>query len=315
MSAIVYLPISLEPEGIIKFCREFSVEFSKNDKEKSMAEGLNNQKVVVLSSITSDIGIALARRFAHTGWTIVGSYRSEKLLGELTPLTKHLYYCDLSDKQSIEKFTETCKTLNIEWDLFISCTGTQKPIGLFFNCDFDRWSDSLHINAIEQLRVLHGIYALRKKGKIVNAMFFAGPGTNNAVSNYTAYAISKIILIKMCEFIDFETPDLNIFIAGPGWTKTKMHYETINESRENVGENYDKTVDFMQNAVGTSMDDIFDCIVWLCEQGKEIASGRNFSVVYDAWKGEHNKKLIEALKSDRNMYKLRRCKNDFMAGS
>ena len=268
-----------------------------------------NKRVIFIISITSDIGTALAERYAKKGYKIIGTYRSTNNLDKLKKIpNSHLFYCDLSNKTSVRNFIEEYKKLGVEWDTFISCPGTQKPIGNFFNCDFDKWSNSIHINAIEQLRVLHELYLLRNKNKISNVVFFAGGGTNNAFPNYSAYTVSKIMLIKMCELIDSETKSLNTFIIGPGMTKTKMHYETLNEGKEKAGEaNYNKTAEFMKNEDGTSMEDIFRCIEWLCEQGKEVAGGRNFSVVYDKW---GNEKLTEILKSNFNLYKLRRAGND-----
>jgi hypothetical protein len=63
----------------------------------------------------------------------------------------------------------------------------------------------------------------------------------------------------------------------------------------------------MSNDEGTSMNNIFDCIEWLCQKGKKVAGGRNFSVVHDKW---GNEKLADILESDNNMYKLRRAGND-----
>lgn len=272
------------------------------------------QKTAILISISSDIGTELAERYSKQGYKIIGTYRSTINLNRLKQIPNcYLFFCDINDKKSVDKFIEDYAKLNLDWDLFISCAGTQKPIRRFLDCDFEQWSNSVHINALDQLRIFHNLYSFRNKEKISDVVFFAGPGTNNALSNYTAYALSKIVLIKMCEFIDFETKDTNIFIVGPGWTKTKMHYETLNESREIIGENYNKTEEFMKsNEEGTSMDDIFNCINWLCNKGKEIAGGRNFSVVHDKWKGEQSEELAQALKSDSNMYKLRRFKNDYI---
>lgn len=280
-----------------------------DDKEK--AKQNVDRKVVVLISITSDIGTALAERFVKEGWKVIGTYRSTKSLGEISRITKHLYYCDLINKDSIYEFIDKFRELNLEWDLFISCAGTQKPIRGFFECDFNQWNDSVHVNAIEQLRVLHGLYPYRNKRKISDVVFFAGGGTNNAVLNYSAYTISKIMLIKMCELIDFENENVNIFIIGPGWTKTKMHYETINTQKERVGKNYERTIEFMKKGKGTSMCNIFNCINSLRLLGKKAVSGRNFSVVNDKWQPEVNKKFLEELKSDYDMYKLRRYKNNF----
>jgi len=177
--------------------------------------------------------------------------------------------------------------------------------------NFDEWSDSVHINAIEQLGVLHQLYPYRNQNQIANVVFFAGGGVNDAVINFSAYTISKIMLIKMCEFLDAENEDLNIFIVGPGWTKTKTHY-LILENADRTDPKYHETLDFIKNEEGTSMDDIYGCIKWLSEQGKEVTSGRNFSLVNDKWKGNLSARLSSELKCDINMYKLRRCKNDFL---
>ena len=50
----------------------------------------------------------------------------------------------------------------------------------------------------------------------------AGGGTNNPFTNYSAYCVSKIALIKMCELIDDEYKNLNVFIIGPGLLKPKL---------------------------------------------------------------------------------------------
>lgn len=272
-----------------------------------METSTDKKRNIFLLSMTSDIGTALAERYFAEGHGVVGTYRSGKKLDKFKKISEYLFHCDIGDKESVNNFIREYKKLNLKWDTFISCVGTQKPIGKFLEGDFDEWSDSIHTNSIEQLRVLHELYPLRDKSQISNAVFFAGGGTNNAFPNYSAYTASKIILIKMCELIDSETEDLNIFIPGPGLTKTKMHYETLNENKEKIGSNYDKIEEFMKKGGGTLMDDIYECIEWLCKQGKEIAGGRNFSVVHDKW---GNKNLAKILKSNSDVYKLRRYGNE-----
>ncbi len=115
----------------------------------------------------------------------------------------------------------------------------------------------------------------------------------------------------MCEFLDSENDDLNMFIVGPGWTKTKTHLITLKHVDKN-DKKYYETLEFMERGIGTSMDDIYGCIRWLCTKGKKVAGGRNFSVVHDKWKGELNSTLTTELESDQDMYKLRRHKNEFL---
>lgn len=259
-------------------------------------------KVVFISSITSDIGLHCARRYAADGWEVYGTYRATKLLPDLAFVPEdRLYFADLSDPRSVEGAAERFMSANKSWTTFMSCAAQPAPLTPFFGTEFDDWSLSVHVNAIEQLRALRAIADRMAPGG-ANAVFYAGPATNNAVSNFSALALSKIMLIKMCELLDAENPDLNAFIVGPGWTRTKTHYDIINDPGVSK-DKYEETVRFLETEKGTSLDDIYDCIKWLCEKGRGVAGGRNFSVVHDCWGDED---LAEQLKQDPNMYKLRR---------
>jgi NAD(P)-dependent dehydrogenase (short-subunit alcohol dehydrogenase family) len=264
---------------------------------------------VLISAISSDIGSALAERYLKRGDHVIGTYRSPKAVHKFLGLPNcHLFYCDINNKEGITRFVKGLKKLDLKWDIFISCVGILKPIGRFFDCDFDEWSNSISINAIEQLRFLHEIYQCRQHGKIVDVVFFAGGGTNSPMVNYSAYCVSKIMLIKMCEILDAECESLNIFILGPGWVRTKIHNETL-DNPQSSGENYRRTVQFLESGkAGTSYSDIYNCINWGISQGKKIASGRNFSVVYDSWR-QGGRQLVEQLERDADKFKLRRFRN------
>ena len=272
------------------------MEFSKDSKD-----------VTVLASITSGIGTALAEKYSKKGDIIIGTYRNKDSLDKLEKIPNcHLFYCDINDKKSMNNFIEKYREMNLKWDNFISCVGDPRPLKSFCGGDFDSWNESVHTNVIEQLRMTHGLYPLRNKDKVSNIVYFAGGGSNNAVINLSAYAASRIMLTKMCELLDAENKDINPFIIGPGITKTKFH-DPILKNLDRNDQRYIDTKKFMENNEGTSMEDIFNCIDWLCQQGKDVAGGRNFSVVHDKW---GNEKLADLLKSDKNMYKLRRSGGD-----
>ena len=266
------------------------------------------KKTVFISSITSDIGLALARRYSADGYIVAGTYRSRKLLPELAGLPGcHLFSCDLSKKGTILSSIRRFASLGLKWETFISCASWPPPLTGFFGGDFDEWSASVHVNAIEQLRVLHAIYPFRDRKTAANVVFFAGPGTNNAVKNFSALTLSKLMLIKACELLDAENGDLNAFIVGPGWTRTKTH--DIILSDPNVSpEKYRETMAFLKTQEGTSMEDIYRCVRRLSLSGRKVSGGRNFSIVHDAWRSDE---LFEELAKDPDMYKLRRYRNEW----
>lgn len=263
---------------------------------------------VFILGLSSDIGREMALRFADKGWRVVGTYRRQQSIGSLAEAEEVTTIpCDADDPDGVTAAVAEYESLGTPWDLFLSSIGTMEPIGPFFDLDFDVWEKSVTVNSTAQLRALHGLYPLRKKGGVAHAMFFAGMGSNDVTANYSAYIAAKIMLVKMCEQLDEEADDLNVSIIGPGFLPTKMIQETI-RAGDMAGANYQKTLDFLETS-GTSFDDVFAHINWCMEQGREVAGGRNFSTVHDPWRKDDGT-LAERLRGDPDMFRLRRYAGD-----
>jgi len=140
-------------------------------------------------------------------------------------------------------------------------------------------------------------------------LLFAGHGSNDAPANYSAYIVSKIALIKMCELMDAEIPDARFVIIGPGPVLTKIHEPTY-AAGERGGPNYHRTMNRVAQNHWVSMDEVLDCCDWAVDSPRKVISGRNISLVFDVWGTEElDTKLID----EPNMYKLRRSGNDWLA--
>lgn len=268
-------------------------------------------RTVFILSISSDIGLFLGQQYLADGYQVIGTYRHDKGLSDLKK-NKHcdLIQCDISKPKDVVQLASYFKKRKLTWDVFISCVGHPLPVVAFFHSDFQEWSDSVYINSIGQLHALHALYPYRHK-KSADVVLFAGGGMNGAVKDFSAYTISKIMLAKMCEFLDVENKDINIFIVGPGWTKTKIHQTILGDSRSSK-QKVQETKDFLKEKQGTLLSEIFECINWLRKQEKGVVSGRNFSIVYDPWRKDKRERLVKALKQDPHMYKLRRQGNAFL---
>lgn len=247
----------------------------------------------------------MARRWIKNGWNVFGTYRTKSnSVEELSRIGVELVHCDLSDNSSVKTACTKLKDLCTSWDNLILAPGTQEPVGPIVNCNFDEWVDSIQVNFTNQLRIVYELLPKRNKENNLGpcVLFFAGGGTNNATVNYSAYTISKIALIKMCELLDAEIPDVRFTIVGPGWVRTKIHQATL-VAGERAGDNYEKTKYKLNNGELTPMKDVLDCCDWLISSPREVISGRNFSTVFDKW---GTKELSEELMRDYDMYKLRR---------
>jgi NAD(P)-dependent dehydrogenase (short-subunit alcohol dehydrogenase family) len=194
------------------------------------------------------------------------------------------------------------------WETLVVCPGSTDPVGAFDQCDFDEWESSVRVNFTAQMQVIHELLPFRSLSATPGAgvILFAGGGTNNAPCNYSAYIISKIALIKMCELLDAELPNTRFTILGPGWVKTKIHHSSL-RAPARAGANYQRIIDRFNSNNWTPMEAVLDCCDWIVSQPRQTVGGRNFSLVNDPW---GTPELEMALLQDQNLYKLRRHGND-----
>ncbi len=268
---------------------------------------MKNKNAIIIS-VSSDIGAALAKDWRSKGWNVSGTYRTPSpLVDKLTTQHGvHCYPCDLTNVQSVVNTCDAIIENYSSWDVMILAPGNLEPIGNFDTVDFDHWEESMQVNLLQQLRIVHRLLpkrAFSSDDLDPVVLFFAGGGTNNAVTHYSSYTLSKIALIKMCELLDAEIPDVRFVIVGPGCVKTKIHEPTLRLGSKASGDNYQRTLDRLHNNECTPMNDVIDCCNWLITTPCKEVGGRNFSVVSDAW---GSNELEKKLNIDHDLYKLRR---------
>lgn len=272
--------------------------------------GKEERSAIIISAL-SDIGSAMSRRWASRGWKVFGTYRTRtSVVDALNNQGFELVHCNLLDVASVREACSRLRALCPQWDVLVMCPGTQDPVGAFIDCDFDEWERSVRANFTSQMRIIHELLPSRRVNSSIEpcVLLFAGGGTNNATVNYSAYTISKIALIKMCELLDAEINDTRFIIVGPGWVKTKIHEATLRAGAR-AGANYDRTVKKLAGDECTPMEKVLECCDWLLNMPRRLVSGRNFSTVFDKWGTEElEKKLAE----NPDMYKLRRYGNDWL---
>lgn len=259
-------------------------------------------KKVILISANSDIGTSLTKHFLEQNAKILGTYRKKKYVKDILKIKKlKLLPLDLSSKNSINKFCKQVRKSFNDWETIIFCNGDLNPIGKFTKVNFKKWEKSIHVNCLSVTNIISQITKNNKKRR--NLIFFAGGGTNNAVSDYSAYTLSKIFLIKFTELIAFEEKKIRTCILGPGWLNTRIHEPTLNFREKLKNKSMAKKVAKRDDR--KKMLKINKCIDWILNN-IDILSGRNISLDHDNW---GNKKLLDKLKKNNHVYKLRRFGN------
>ena len=260
----------------------------------------------VVVSASSDIGFELCRDWTRSGFRVLGTFRDPKSGGRLAEFGVETQHCDLSDGDS-RKLAIGSISACVEsqgWDVLILAAGTQLPVGKFQENDFGQWRESIEVNFTSQVEFVHGLLPTANKGASV--IFFAGGGTNGPVDRYSAYTISKIASIKLCELLASEEPDYKFSILGPGWVGTKIHQETLSAGVL-AGDNFDRTIAKLSSTSLVPIQLVVQRVNWLIESPAEVVSGRNFSLVFDPFDSEV---FSRTLSHNPELLKLRRMGND-----
>lgn len=247
-------------------------------------------KKIILLSISSDIGFEVAKDLLKKKFDIVGTYNTySNKVEALKKSGVKLFKLDVSRKSNIDQVAKKInRYTRKDWAYFISFAGQLNPINKIVNVDSNVWEKSIYINSLGQLRFLNKILKKNKKRKI---LFFAGSGTNGPKDNYSAYTLSKILLIKYVELLNSEEKLISSSILGPGFLETKIHNKKKIKSKKNNSIKINKIINF---------------IYWFFSQPKRIVGGRNFSLINDKWE---NKRIIKILRKNKDIYKLRRYGN------
>jgi NAD(P)-dependent dehydrogenase (short-subunit alcohol dehydrogenase family) len=267
---------------------------------------------VFIAAISSDIGRALAHMYLADGWNVVGTYRDD---GGLDSLRRQpgvqLIKCDISQRDDLLNLAAELDRAGFRWDLFVSAVGRLSPIGPFLSGDRDVWLESLSTNGPAQLALLHAIAPHRRAAPLAKVAFLVGGAISRSFPNYSAYSLGKLQLVKFCELIHDEAPDMHAVAVGTGWVATKIHAQTL-EAAALAGENFERTRDFLEREeTGTSIADIKAALDWCFAQPRSVTGGRNFSVVHDAWR-DGGAALANALARDADGFKLRRHGNSVL---
>lgn len=256
---------------------------------------------VFIAGITSDIAFYCANRFLERGDVVSGTYRSFNDYTFQEKVNKSggdLFFCDFSDFESINHCVEEVLGTGTHWDVFISAVGIIEPVEDFVRVNMDLWEKNLRVNAIAQIKFLHELLPFRNNNASV--FFMTSKGVNDSFSRHSAYCLSKILLIKLCELLDDEIGDCKFVAFNPGFIETKIIKQEPGRYVSAEGEG---------GCCEASLERVWEFLCWAIRIPKQIVSGRSFFVKYDKWKSSS---FCDFLTEFNDAYKLRRFMDEWV---
>jgi 3-oxoacyl-[acyl-carrier protein] reductase len=272
-------------------------------------------KNIIITGGSSGIGCDIAKYLAKLDARIFIISRTSKDLkrvikkiNEINKLENFYHSMDISNTKEFRKLEQKIKNLNLKFDCLINCAGVYGPIGNTLDIDLNSFKKTFDINFFGSLNMILFIKKFFKKNirkKIIN---FSGGGAASPFPNYSAYATTKVAIVRLTENLSLELKDENYDIncIAPGFVITRLHNKTIKSGPSLTGTNfYDMTKKMIETG-GVSSDYTCKLVHFFLSKKSDKISGKFISANWDNW---NEAKFIKSLRKDNDFATLRRIDN------
>jgi NAD(P)-dependent dehydrogenase (short-subunit alcohol dehydrogenase family) len=271
-------------------------------------------KVAIITGASEGLGFEIAKKFILEGANITICSRNKKNLKlAKESLIKILYSSQriLAVPADVSKQSDVKRIINMTIKKFGKCNilvnnaGIYGPKDKIENINWKDWKKTIEINLFGSILMCKNLIKYFKKKNYGKIIQLSGGGATNPLPNLSAYATSKVAIVRFMETLALEVRDFNIDInsIAPGALNTKMLDEVIKSGPNKVGSDFYKRALKQKKTGGTSLNYGTELAVFLASSESDGISGKLISAVWDNWK-EWPKNINKLSNSD--VYTLRR---------
>jgi len=266
-------------------------------------------KTIIVTGGNKGIGLEISKKIIKEGGYVFICSKNDN--DNLKEYYGHysFFKCDVSDEFQVHRFMNTINEKYNNVYGLVNCAGIYGPIGKTTIIDNHSILNTIKINLMGTINMCNSFINLikNKKRKIVN---FSGGGASGPFPNYSAYAISKIGIVKLTENLSIELSKDNIDIncIAPGFVATNIHKKTLEAGPHTAGkEFYEKTKEQLEGK-STSPKIAADLVIFLLSEESNGISGKFISAPWDPWK---EKNFQEELRNNKDLATIRRIDNKY----
>lgn len=182
---------------------------------------------ILITGVGRGIGHEMARQALDRGWTVIGSVRQASHADLLRDLAAERFtplVFDVRDGAAVEA---AAVTIDGPVDILVNCSGVIGPERQsVLDMDYDGFADTLAINTVGPLRVVHAFLPHLKRSanaRILTLSSFMG-SMSHAKSDRIAYRASKAAVNKVMQGLasELRPQGITVATAHPGWVRTDM---------------------------------------------------------------------------------------------
>jgi NAD(P)-dependent dehydrogenase (short-subunit alcohol dehydrogenase family) len=246
-------------------------------------------KTCLIVGASGAIGRSVAEAFYQQGAQLALTYHSSKAAQRLSGVSKKdnrvaSYPLDVRRLKQVESVVARVERKFGPIAVLVNCSGVLGPVGATYKISPREWRKALEIN------LFGGFYLVRAVvpsmvaaggGKII---LFSGGGAAYSRPQFTAYATSKVAVVRFAENLSFELADKNIQInaIAPGPVKSRM-WDDLRASGAAAGAKAIEELKNMDANGGVPPQRAAALAVFLASDRSNGLSGRLISAIHDKW--------------------------------
>lgn len=169
-------------------------------------------------------------------------------------------------------------------DGVVHCAGIQGPIGPVTDVEPSEWMETVRVNLFGAFLVARQACQLMRASGGGRIVLFSGGGAACPRPNYSAYACSKVGVVRLAETLAREAQPYNIEIncLAPGFVLTRMHEATLRAGEKAGKDALERTMREMESG-GVPPHVPAQAVVFLLSERANGITGKFVAAPYDRW--------------------------------
>ena len=274
--------------------------------------GILDSKTILITGGSLGIGLEVAKKCAVEGARVIRSARNlNNLKSSIEELKKisnrdhHFYRIDVSQYKEVQKFARWCSEKFQEVNGLVNCAGIYGPIGKIYQVDMEKFAEAIQINFLGTVYMCNAFSPLLKSASRKKIVNFSGGGAATPFANFSAYATSKIAIVRLTENISVELKDegFDVNCIAPGFVITRLHQQTLKAGPGLATQAfYENTEKQIENG-GVPAEKAANLTAFLLSSESDGITGKFISAPWDPWQ---EKEFQNRLRTDKDFATIRR---------
>ena len=271
-------------------------------------------KVAIITGASKGIGKCIAETFAREGCNLtIASRHFDEISAAAEELKKYNVdvlpiKCDVSNPSEVKEMVKKTVGHFKKIDILVNNAGIYGPLGLLSDNDLEFWAKTININLMGTVMCTKFVipYMMKaRKGKIIN---FSGGGSGGLPTpTISAYATSKVAVVRFTEVIAEEVKDYNIQVnsIAPGGVNTRL-LDQVLEAADKLDKKFLGKAKKQKETGGTPPEKAAQLVLYLASDDSDGITGKLISAVWDNYKNFSNQ--LDEIKGTQ-IYTLKRIDN------